>query len=416
MLRPVACVAPIVAIMASAFAHPPVFSDVSFADAKKANATNGKYLLIKGTAVWCGPCKKMDKTTWVDDQVVAWVKANGVAIALDVDEHPDDAQSLKIEAMPTMIIMKEGKELDRIVGYRDAEQLLAWVKDVEAGKTTAARVKEKAGKRANADGSVDIQARLELAREAMQSGQLEIAKDEYVWLWDNMVEFNPGYGAVRVSFMVRDMQMLAQRHKPALEAFTIKRDELEAKLKAKQARMSTLQDWVALNQVVGDDDRTLAWFDRIKDEEGAEGSFNRVRAQLEELLESRQRWKDLGRVADMRVLRQLMHDPLEHWTPPSMTEEQIKEYREYSVQAKRAQAARSHAWLLAANRTDDAAEMARIALAKQDTPAMRRELVKEAIAINVATRSMHAWLDEADKADADGKATSDELRSKLPAE
>ena len=38
------------------------------------------------------------------------------------------SEALKIEAMPTVIVFKDGQELRRNVGYLNAEQLLAWLK------------------------------------------------------------------------------------------------------------------------------------------------------------------------------------------------------------------------------------------------------------------------------------------------
>jgi thioredoxin 1 len=420
MLRSLLLVAPIAAqmiLVAPALAHPPVFSDVSYADAKQANASDGKYLIIKATAVWCGPCKKMDKTTWIDEQVVAWVKEKGVAIALDVDEKPDDAKALRIEAMPTMMIFKEGKELDRVVGYRSAEQMLAWFADVQAGKTTAKRLEEKAGKRAKPDGSVDVYERMQLAKEAVQARKFDMATEEYLWLWDNMLEFNPNMYGVRLSFMVGDMQELSRQHAPAKDAFTKKRDDLEAKLRARTSTIDTLVDWGALNQVLDDEERTLAWYDRVKDDPEAKSEVLRMGVGLDEILKRKQRWADVGRFVDLRQLSWMLDDRITNTPKPEqMSDESYREFQSMQTQRQHEQLADMHAHLLAAKRDADAATLAKTVLSKRDTPAMRRSLVTQAVAINVATKSMADWLDEADKADPEGKAQSDALRAKLPKE
>lgn len=128
----VAVVAVIVATSTRAPAGPPpIFSEVSLAEALAQNETDGRILLVKGTATWCGPCQRMDRTTLRDDALVAWMEEHGTAIAVDVDQSPGDAQRLAIAAMPTMIAFRGGAELDRVVGYRSGEQLLQWLSELE---------------------------------------------------------------------------------------------------------------------------------------------------------------------------------------------------------------------------------------------------------------------------------------------
>ncbi|MCZ6834514.1 MAG: thioredoxin family protein [Planctomycetota bacterium] len=106
---------------------PQLFSKLKFEEARQASLDQDKFLLVDGTAVWCGPCKMMDTTTWVDPQIISWIDERVIAIQLDVDEDPDDAQMLEINAMPTIIVFKDGEELNRFIGYRDADELLAWL-------------------------------------------------------------------------------------------------------------------------------------------------------------------------------------------------------------------------------------------------------------------------------------------------
>jgi thiol:disulfide interchange protein len=87
-----------------------------------------KFLVVDAKAQWCGPCKAMERDSWPNADVVAWVKANAVFAQVDVDDDEAAAQSLGIEAMPTIIVFKDGRELKRQVGYMDAPELLAWLK------------------------------------------------------------------------------------------------------------------------------------------------------------------------------------------------------------------------------------------------------------------------------------------------
>lgn len=109
-------------------AEPRIFTKMTLAAARESVRGTEKVLVVKATASWCGPCKRMDRVTWRDDEVEKWFAANGVVIALDVDAHADEARALGVEAMPTMIAFDgKGAELGRVEGFMDADELLSWV-------------------------------------------------------------------------------------------------------------------------------------------------------------------------------------------------------------------------------------------------------------------------------------------------
>ncbi|MEM7228349.1 MAG: thioredoxin family protein [Planctomycetota bacterium] len=107
-----------------------VLQDIAFDAALATNTTDGKVLVVKATASWCGPCKEMDRTTWVDANVHTWFDANGTAITVDVDDEAETAARLRVQAMPTMIAFRSGQEVDRAVGYMDGRELLRWLDGV----------------------------------------------------------------------------------------------------------------------------------------------------------------------------------------------------------------------------------------------------------------------------------------------
>jgi len=70
-------------------------------------------LLIDCWATWCGPCRMIAPV--VDELARDYVGRLTVG-KLNVDENPETTMSLGIISIPTLLIMKDGKEVDRIIG------------------------------------------------------------------------------------------------------------------------------------------------------------------------------------------------------------------------------------------------------------------------------------------------------------
>ncbi|KAL8124470.1 thioredoxin H2 [Apium graveolens] len=76
-----------------------------------------KLMVIDFSAKWCGPCKMMEPAL----RAMADKYPNVDFIKIDVDELSDVAQEFEVKAMPTLVLMKQGKEVERIVGAKTAE-------------------------------------------------------------------------------------------------------------------------------------------------------------------------------------------------------------------------------------------------------------------------------------------------------
>lgn len=69
--------------------------------------------LIDFWAAWCGPCRSLAPTI----EELANEHAGKVLVGkLNVDENPATAERFQVYSIPTVLIMKNGKEVDRIVG------------------------------------------------------------------------------------------------------------------------------------------------------------------------------------------------------------------------------------------------------------------------------------------------------------
>ncbi|CAJ1931669.1 unnamed protein product [Sphenostylis stenocarpa] len=80
-----------------------------------------KLMVIDFTATWCGPCKHMDPI--IQDFAAKYTNVEFVKI--DVDELMGVCEEFQVQAMPTFILMKKGKVVDKVVGAKKEEHTKA---------------------------------------------------------------------------------------------------------------------------------------------------------------------------------------------------------------------------------------------------------------------------------------------------
>jgi thioredoxin 2 len=81
-------------------------------------------VLIDFWAPWCGPCR------WVEPAVeeVANAKAGHLKVVkLNIDEAPAIASRYAVQSIPALIVLRDGNELDRLIGAAPKPQLEAWL-------------------------------------------------------------------------------------------------------------------------------------------------------------------------------------------------------------------------------------------------------------------------------------------------
>ena len=78
-------------------------------------------VMIDFFATWCGPCTKLHP---VLEKLAAASDAYDI-IKVDIDENPALAEKYSVSAVPTLLIIKDGKSIGRSEGYYDFETLKA---------------------------------------------------------------------------------------------------------------------------------------------------------------------------------------------------------------------------------------------------------------------------------------------------
>ena len=83
-------------------------------------------VLVDFYATWCGPCKMLAP---ILEQVCEEVAENTLIAKLDIDNALDVAKEFGVMSVPTMIIFKNGKEVERLIGLRQKTQILEVLKN-----------------------------------------------------------------------------------------------------------------------------------------------------------------------------------------------------------------------------------------------------------------------------------------------
>jgi len=99
---------------------PIVVSDRNFEQTVK----NYPLIVVDCWAAWCAPCRAIAPMV---DELAKDYSGKVVFGKLNVDENPETAQKFGVMAIPTLLIMKNGQEVDRIVGVLPKNQLEAKV-------------------------------------------------------------------------------------------------------------------------------------------------------------------------------------------------------------------------------------------------------------------------------------------------
>lgn len=92
-----------------------------------ANETKSGIVLLYLFATWCGPCRIQSA---VLEEVVKTRPDMNIA-KVDVDENPNIARSFGVMSIPTLILLKDGKMVNKHVGLMQSEDLIKFYDSVK---------------------------------------------------------------------------------------------------------------------------------------------------------------------------------------------------------------------------------------------------------------------------------------------
>lgn len=95
-------------------------TQISDANFEQEVLKSDKPVLVDFWATWCGPCRMVGPVL----EEIAAENETFKIVKLDIDANPITPGRFSVRAIPTMILFKEGREAQRVVGYQPKAKLL----------------------------------------------------------------------------------------------------------------------------------------------------------------------------------------------------------------------------------------------------------------------------------------------------
>src|SRR2546423_3660756 len=93
-------------------------------------------VLVDFWAEWCAPCRMLAPTV---DAVAEKYAGRASVVKVNVDDNPTVSQKYGIKGIPTLILFKNGKEEERIVGATSKEAISRMIDKHVSASTGAAK-------------------------------------------------------------------------------------------------------------------------------------------------------------------------------------------------------------------------------------------------------------------------------------
>jgi len=104
------------------------FQKITLEKAKTISKLTGKPIFIDCYTDWCGPCKRMAKTAFVDQKVGELYNSSFINLKVEMEKNADGreiSRMYKINAYPTLLMIDaEGRLQKKVVGMQNAGGLI----------------------------------------------------------------------------------------------------------------------------------------------------------------------------------------------------------------------------------------------------------------------------------------------------
>ncbi|MEM8756251.1 MAG: thioredoxin family protein [Planctomycetota bacterium] len=305
--------------------EPEVFSPAGVEADRAAAKETDKLHLVYATAVWCGPCQRMKKTTWVEPEVEQWIGSNAIVTALDVDDSRDTARGLGIVAMPTMILFDGDEELGRATGFLTGERLLDWANSTAGDRVaqSASQTNSQPETESNADMSemlaadaeataafagemrertetlenqIDLDLELSALKQKCLEGKHDDACEAYLWMWQSAFRLRRPDAPTFIDALSNDLRDLAAMHQPTMERLERTRDVLMERLESGEPGL--IAHWATLAHATGQGEAVGNYIEQGLDDPDTAAAYERVAILMAGTLRENNRYDLLARLTD----------------------------------------------------------------------------------------------------------------------
>ena len=98
--------------------HPVTVTDANFVEEVERSPLP---VLLDMWAPWCGPCRMIAPTI---EQLASELAGRVKVAKLNTDENPMTGSRFNVRSIPTLLVLKGGKEIDRLVGALPKQEIL----------------------------------------------------------------------------------------------------------------------------------------------------------------------------------------------------------------------------------------------------------------------------------------------------
>jgi tetratricopeptide (TPR) repeat protein len=173
-----------------------------------------------------------------------------------------------------VFLKPDGTEVDRLLGYMTAEQLLTEGAGVLTGKTAIDRAKEDLAK----GDAGDPVLHLKLANACASKGKADEAVKEYLWCLDTGFDKHPEMAALR-SEAVMGLLSLIQSNPKIIDEIEKRRGQARDKVSEGKATPNDVGNLAILNEAAGQPEETLKLYDKLRADEKTPPALRKALAQ-----------------------------------------------------------------------------------------------------------------------------------------